>query len=261
MMKQWGSLGDLARETATTRNRVAGTCNSWTGYRTHEQVGEMLLTGDVTMAARCERGLNKLDNLNLPLLSIAESRRSPFGGRVNMGEWMAGSPTPMRRRVRHESEIAPIKVFVGITCSVSIKAPEIERRGVAVLALLRKIQQVRPVELLVFCETQGETDGACFTVAQVDSKPLELATAAVALCHVGVARHLFYGWSLVHDGFNGMWPDGYQSKAYYAKRKAQMGIEETDLVLESLADWDRDFDNPEKWIMANLRKLGMLDEG
>jgi hypothetical protein len=261
MVKTWDSIGDMVRECGAipTMHTYMSDTDRWFGHTSKLSISNKLLNGDTDLAKKADKVLSKIDKLDLPLVAQFESVRSPFGGRVNFGEWMAGSPTPMRRKVRRASELGPLKIFVGITSSAAIDSNKLEARGIAILALLQKIQMVRPVELYVFCETHGNSDGAVFTVVKVDSKPLEVATASVALAHCATARHLLYDWSEVNDGFNGMWPNGYQSVKYYEKRKREMEVGNDDLIFESLTSWDANFDNPEKWIKTQLQKLGLLE--
>ncbi len=263
MVKYWDSIADMVRDTKTTLNH-GGTACDWTGYKSHEEIGQLLLIGDDEMVRKCDKLLSKLDNIELPLLPQSEVRRDVFGSRVSIGEYSTGSPTCMRRRIKVQSEVAPLKIMVGISSSACIDADQLQRRGMLMLALLRKIELVRPVDLFVFCELDGREDGDYFPVVKIDSRPLALGVAASAICHTATARHLLYGWGRVRAGYCGRFAKGFKGgkdATYETRRMKVLGCTQDDLIFDSPVEWDNSFDNPEKWLQDQLKRVGILMEG
>ncbi len=265
MVKYWDSIADMVRDTKATQIHGGG-ATEWTGNVSHEGIGNLLMTGDDAMVRKCDKLLSKLDNIELPLLPSSDVRRDVFGTRVSIGEYAVGSPTCFRRRVKVQSEVAPLKIMVGISSSAGISAEQLQKRGMLMLALLRKIELVRPVDLFVYCELDGSVDdtGDYFPVVKIDSRPLALGVAASALCHTATARHLLYGWGRKNAGYCGGWAVGYsdgKTKGYDDKRMKSLDCTPEDLIFDSPTTWDGSLDNPEKWLTDQLKRVGILVEG
>jgi hypothetical protein len=105
----------------------------------------------------------------------------------------------MRRRARVMHEQAPLSIVVDIASSAGIEAKQIEKRGAAILALVRALSAVRPVELWAGVSASPSSlkaKGAWHVFSRIDTAPLDLARAAHVLCCPAVARSMLY--ALVH---------------------------------------------------------------
>lgn len=102
-------------------------------------------------------------------------------------EFLANSPTPMRRRTTEASEVAPLTVWVGSACSSGTSRQAYQKRGVVLMALVMMlIQQGRPVRLMVHTDdgvflngSRREEYGA--QVWEIPTRPLNLGLGMFAL--------------------------------------------------------------------------------
>lgn len=226
----------------------------WTGGLTFHEAMDKAKLGDSSLVPSAERMLENLE-FSLPSTSGWETLRSPFGGRVNIGDWLAGSPTPMRRRVKRVNDISPIKVIVSLSSSAGIGQETMAARGTAILAFLMQAQRIRPIELYGLIEVDGSKDGSVYFMIKVESKPLNLSQAAFVLANVGFARH---GYNLADmEGFQGAWPEDYYSgEAHYAPlRRQRLHLEPNDVVIPAAFLSDPLIAEPVQWITNELAKI------
>jgi hypothetical protein len=123
-----------------------------------------------------------------------ETVNAVAGGVANVPAFLAGHPMAMRQRRRVDSALGPLTVLVDVTTSAHISEETIERRGIAVLALIRALAAVRPIDLhLVFAaranDAEYEPRNVCFTV-KLDSAPLDLGRACFALTNPAMQRRI-----------------------------------------------------------------------
>lgn len=227
--------------------------DAWFGYISFKEALEKSLTGDESYVASANALIEKLD-VTMPETRAFKVIHSPYGGRANLGDWLAGAPLPMRRRVRTSSEFGPINIFVSTTSSAGVSADTMLKRGTAILALLLKLQQIRPIQLYLLAELHGASEGWQYHVIKVESQPLAVGVAAFALCHVGFARHLTYDYGHYIDNFNGAWPDGYFSSLYAHARIDRLGATSQDLVIKEVYLKDELVQRPIEWLTKQLEK-------
>lgn len=148
---------------------------------------------------------------------------------------LAGLPEPMRRRVPAQDSRAPVRVLVDLTSSGGLEHGLLARRGVAFLALAMALSVERPLELYVVVALGGGRRDVVL-VAELPTRPLDLAAACHALTSQGYVRGLCY--SLCRElGSGGEWafsvtPDGARGRAAYAARLSEaLGATEDDLVV------------------------------
>ncbi len=238
--------------------RAADACSdhddasSWTAHLSYETCVSRAISGDESYVEHAEKMLDQLD-VELPETKAFQTIRSPFGGRVNLGDWLAGAPDPMRRRKRVNTDIAPIKIVVSTTCSASVPADVMEKRGHAILALLMKLQTVRPIQLYLLTELDGHC-GWHYQLIRIESQPLALGVAAFGLCNVGFARHLTYNYAEKKDGSHGKWPSqyAYDSPRYTALIRQRAELADDDLIIASAHAHDEMVTQPLDWIKKQL---------
>lgn len=123
---------------------------------------------------------------------------SPFGTTVSPGDLIAGSPTPMRRRVVAPNASAPLTVVVGGTSSGGISAGDLLKRGAALAALLSRLAAVRPVA--GYALVNGAVSGAK-TRAQLAFVKLPTSPVNIRLCAHACAAQSFnraLGFTAMH---------------------------------------------------------------
>src|SRR3990167_6838112 len=231
--------------------------SSWTGYCSFQDALSKATVGDESYVIEAEKLIARLD-VDLPETKACETVRSTYGGRVSLSDWLTGAPTPMRRRKRSQSDIAPLKIVVSTTCHATVTAETMKQRGAAILALLLKVQQIRPVQLFLLAEMHGVRDGWHYQLIRVESQPLAVGVAAFALCHVGFARQLTYSLARHLDRFNGGFPDGretFRTDKYPAMRRERLGLAEQDIVVATLDQDDPLISDPVAWVKNQLENI------
>ncbi len=189
-------------------------------------------------------------------------RPSVAGSRVSVQDYLAGSPTSMRRRVPQEMQNRSVNIYVGTTCAAGIPADKMMERGATILSLLEFLQTSQvSVELYLLAETHGATDGDLIQVIQVESHPLNLSTAGFAIAHPAFARQVTYCHAYNIDDFNGMWgrSQGYfgqsdeQANGYTEKLAVAIGMSPADIYVPPPKYYHGDiFTNPDKWLEERI---------
>jgi len=223
---------------------------------TYPQIVQSLIAGDIAYVAKAERMVAQLKDVELPSTFGRRRRRDVVGTRCNMGEYMAGSPTCMRRKVTSEDDTQPLRIAVDMFISCAFTPQQVEARGLAILALLVKIMQFRPVELFVFCESRDNWDSnfQAIQLCEINSKPLDLATSAVALCDADISRRIFFPLlvEVVTDG--SLCPPKAGREAQVVRAEL-LGLRENDLLIESQTLGSYDLSNPVGWVDKQMETL------
>jgi hypothetical protein len=210
---------------------------SWGGGVTWQQAINRAVAGDTTLVAQAEDLIAQLEvAVEAPR---SEWTRSAAGAYPIVPEALAGHPDPMRRRHMIADERAPLRVVIDLTSSAGISAEQLERRGVAYLALAMFLSVERPVTLEVAVGMGGHR-AACFVVVGVPAAPLDLATACNALTSAAFARGIGYQTVYKHDPrIVGAWPwnlqpydyDGGKVNAkFVAREREALGLGPDDIL-------------------------------
>ena len=184
---------------------------------------------------------------------------------------LAGHPLAMRQRQRISSDQAPLAIIVDIASSAGIDSDNLEKRGAAILALVRLLSAARPVSLYVGVSvTAGHLTGAerfdtCHIFTRMDTAPLDLARAAHMLCHTSTARSLYYGAAYEVTGApvdtqNLHWPyrggeKAIREHAHAILARAIPGAAESLYVGAAHMD-DATIKNPTLWLETMLKEHG-----
>lgn len=228
----------------------------WAGMSARDAM-RFSVEGDPAFVEPAEKLISEIDAA-IPPTPGYEVVRSPFGARVNVSDWLADSPTPMRRRKKHLSDRGVVQIFISFSPSASIDVRTYTQRGAAILALVMKIQQYRPVQVILFEESQSD-DGTMpwYSLVHVDSQPLSLAHLGFWVGHPAFFRQVGAPAER-RIGINpAKWaPDQYHQD-YNKRRNARMGVEPNDVILSSATDWNPLIREPLKWIAAELVRLGI----
>ena len=257
MIARFDSLGDFARrcEGVARVHRHDSAGSSWYGGISYQTALDLATSGDDTLVSQAQLLFDALEaQLDTPQ---GEWTASPIGAYPIVPEALAGLPDCMRRRVEVSNDHAPVTVYVSTTCSASVDAEAMLKRGVAILALVMKLQAIRPVKLVLLAELHGSSDGQCIQAIEVNSQPLDLATACYALTAVGFARHLTYSLARELDGFNGSWPNSYHGGGSRWERhiREYLDMQEQDLYIGAARSWDEALSNPVAWVNAHIQRF------
>jgi hypothetical protein len=235
----------------------------WYGGDNFETIRDKTIAGDVSVVPQSDKLLAQFEQY-----SFASARNvvidDVVGAIPNVQAFLSGSPMSMRRKVKAQSDTAPVAVVIDLVSSASITAAQILQRGIALLAFVRAISMRRPVELWV---SNGlDADGrknAVWAFARIDTTPLELAHACYALSCVGVARALCYGMSEALHGYQGTYPydDAQLTRKHYAEIVRSALPHVTDVVaIPVILASDPLLHNPTAWVRDQLEQLNIKDE-
>ena len=169
--------------------------NKWTGGIDFADAVTMTRAGDMGRVAPSDKYLAQFESL-APMRAAWRTIDDVAGALPNIPAYLAGTPLTMRRRARVMSEQAPLTIVVDVASSGGIDAKQLEKRGAAILALVRGLAAVRPVSLWagVSATPAGRSkDGAWHVFTRIETAPLDLARAAHFLSCPAVARALLYG--------------------------------------------------------------------
>lgn len=198
------SPGEMA-DYAMAGGRVTKAAESWRGGLEASQSVRRCHYGDLSRVAPSETLLSRFERFAFQ--SVRREWKDDICGQVpNVPAFIAGTPLSMRRRAKVESPAAPLAIVVDLTTSAGIKPDAIERRGAAILAIVRVLSARRPIELWAGTITDANNrKDATAHFARIETAPLDLARAAFVLVSAAFPRQLCYGASRL-DGFEGAWP-------------------------------------------------------
>lgn len=189
-MPGYAALADTVNIAVDERSHCRAS-NKWYGSKDYATAMAQVLSGDLSNVAASDAILDKIEAEPM-LTHVWRNRLDVVGGIPHVPAFLAGHPMNMRRRERVASEQGPLCIFVTLTVSADIDAAVMRKRGVAILALVRMLSNVRPVELYA-CNSMGGAGYAAHIVTRIDTAPLDLARAAHMLTDTAVVRGLGYG--------------------------------------------------------------------
>ncbi len=205
-----------------------------------------------------DKYLDKLESHQF-ISSAYRCTDSIIGALPNIPAYLSGNPCNMRLRRRVTLDSAPLAIVVDLTSSAAIKNKDLERRGAAILALVRILSQRRPIELWAGTGL-NRGDGATLAYFKIDTAPLDLARAAYALIDPAVSRGLGYGVCYTH-GYDcgGSWP--FQNHAKWRDHGHKILREiiphnSEVLFLAPLLNSDDSISNPAKWLSDMIARFG-----
>lgn len=240
-----------ARENA--KNVSADRDAYWQGGTYAECLGKAF-NGDDSMVADAERIMTQIEAIADETVR-REWVSSPCGAYPVVPEAIAGFPTPMRQLSHVASEYAPVSVYVNTVMSGGISHAQIMRRGAAILALVLKLQETRPVNLFVTIEVQVKRTNLRMVIP-IDSQPFSVAVACNALMSTGFTRALGYRMAGPKDTVD--WPDEYRtvntsSPRYTPIARGILGLADTDLYIPPMYLEDPLLNDPIKWINDRIK--------
>jgi len=127
----------------------------------------------------------------------SQMEASVCGGSPRIGAYLANEPLSMNRFVSQLNEQGAIRVFYDLSTSASTASDTVLGRGVAALALVTCLQQVRPVELWITTSgtARSASGGQCHTLfgLRLSTAPLDLSVASRALADYRMRNFLYRG--------------------------------------------------------------------
>lgn len=265
------SIKDFADEMHANGNRAYHSWNErdWCGGFTGDESIAACLNGDMTGVPIADKMLSDLESMANFRTRTWRVVNDVAGGVPNVPAFLAGQPMHMRRRERVANEQAPITVVADQCSSGGIEACDVQKRGAAILALVRILSESRPVELWATCELDAQGHGencAVATCVKIDTAPLDLARAAHVLTSPSVPRGLCYGYAAMHYGSHVLWAYG---STQYMQLQRDTGAASFKRIFAPNADClyvppiyldDPCISKPVQWIKSMVAKHGGLEQ-
>ena len=204
-----GDLMDYVAKFAGKLKSKIREAGSWVGS-SYEDFMKKVATGDESLVASSEALLSKIED-QVPMSRGWRNVDDVVGAVPNVPAFLAGHPQCMRRRERTMRETAPLAIYMDLTSSAGISESDVQKRGVALLALTRLLVEHRPVELWVGTSLGGT--GRSGTVAwRIDTAPMDLARAAFHISATVMSRG--FGYCICQEVMDtgGSWPWGSHSR-------------------------------------------------
>jgi hypothetical protein len=266
MITQYPSVSALAadyRRHMPIHNRHLNAPLAWFGGETVNDSLRFAEQGDTSLVAEAETLLADLE------LSIETPRqqwsRAPAGAFASVPDVLAGLPTPMRRLTAAPDDHSPITILSCLTISAGITAKHIRQRGTVILALTLALSRIRPINLSTLTITDGPLDGTGENVitVNIDTKPMDLATACYVLTSAGFVRRLTYGIAAVKNGFNGGWPRDYgygrpnrDGGTYFDRLVPRLGLDPVSTLIIPAAEFgDPLIKSPLTWLKTQITRF------
>ena len=235
---------------------VYDTASSWAGGMSTAQSIKCIREGDLSGVARSEAFLSKLESLTF-VTPKYRTVDDVVGSFPNIPNLIAGVPCAMRRRVRQSSAVAPLSIFADLTSSAAIGADALAARGAAILALVRLLSNMRPVELWGVIGVGPP--GGQWICCRLETAPLDLARVAHVLTHPSVPRAVMYPIAQHLFRFGGGWPYGGAdtSKRYGAAIMGRVIDPSAEvLFIPPVHLNDESITSPETWLRDQINKHG-----
>ena len=252
-----GAMADYA----IASGRIRG-ADEWSGGLEAAEAARRCHYGDLPRVAASDALLSRFERFSFQ--SVRREWRDDICGQVpNVPAYLAGTPLSMRRRAKVESAAAPLAIVVDLTSSAMIGSKDLERRGAAILAIVRVLSARRPVELWAGTITDADSrKNATAHFARIETAPLDLARAAFVLVSPAFPRQLCYGASRL-DGFEGHWPFGNDttSRRFLEDiiRPAMPHIGDF-LAVPAAHQTDEIHKSPEAWMESTLARLDATED-
>lgn len=218
------------------------------------------INGNTRLVAEAEKLMGKLE-------TSIEVKSRQWGGAVAgafpcVPDYLIGLPESMRKLDDCVSDNVPLRIFCCTSSSGVMDWQQLQRRGIAVLAATMALCQSRPVELWTFTPFRGDGEhGECNVMVRVNSSPLCLSEACVALCSIGFDRNMGMTIGYVEDRFDGGWARllkdaGFNNEEQtIAACREMLGASEADLIIPPAhVNFQQIYTNPVGWVQTILNQ-------
>jgi hypothetical protein len=237
--------------------------SSWNGGQGFQDSLRHVRTGDMSGVPASDRFMSEIESM-IPVTAAWETIDSVVGGAPIVPAYIAGHPLSMRRRRRTAVETAPLSVLAELVASAGISAANMAKRGAAILALVRALSAVRPVELwaILAIGTNGVRATAC---VRLDTSPLDLARAGHVLTHPSVPRALAYDTiqeRLLDGSWDGQWAFGNVDTHRHSARDtyiAALNPGSEALYVPPVYAHDESITDPVAWLKKHLAEYGGIE--
>lgn len=236
--------------------------DKWYGNETLADTLQLALEGNTALVPAAERLMSQIESqIETPRRQWS---RAPAGAFCCVPDVLAGLPTPMRRQTYERDETTPITILAVTTSSGGIPARVLAQRGTTILALVMALARIRPVSLHAVAILDGRDNGETILTTEINTHPLDLATACYVLTSAGYDRRLTHGLARSLNHFTGGWPANYKyrSNQPYMEYLAQAlsPVPRQTLVIPPAELHDRLLAEPVEWINTQIKRFTQTEE-
>lgn len=237
---------------------------AWYANLSESQAANLAIVGDSSKVDDAEKLIEKFQT-QIETSSFMDMP-SVAGCYPCVPDAIMGEPESMREPMEIHSDHAPLTILVDIASSGGINAQQMEKRGTSILALVMALSATRPITLKVFSAGNGTEnkagDGFSITAVNINTTPLDIATAAYVLCNVGYCRRLHYDYQYQYFGFTGKWAQfkglgvyASDTEEYAEKIKQYLDVDgECLYITGALSTNETVISDPELWLKQQLEK-------
>jgi len=215
----------------------------WTNNETLQESVSLAIRGTTEYQELVENELAKLNNVKTPHADRMDM--DVVGSTCSPGAYISGHPRCMWRQQKSPNP-EPVRIHALMNATASVTVEQFAKRGAMIVALLRKLENVVPVELWIVFSTPSRikrNDANVTYMFKAQTAPLDIRRLSYQLASVGFFRNV--GASLVESNghgvtfgpcatFNGVY--GYEGnnmitrRKYIAGYKEALGLNERDIV-------------------------------
>ena len=264
MVIRFDCLGDFARRAAQVPAATLRANEAFlTGVPSRENRTDRAIwkcmNGETEHIPEAERTLEEVD-AGIEILAPSW-RPSVHGAYPMVPEFLAGAPDCMRVLHDELQDHAPVTVYVASDLSIGVSPSMMLKRGIALLAMVMKLNAERPIKLAMISENMMATGTEeHLQIIDIPTQPLHLATACFALTSNTFAQYLAYP-VCSHTGGRVIWPSNYDEGSWrweaYLRGKGILGPKDLYFKAAYLLDGDQ-YTNPVPWVNAQIEKFRQL---
>lgn len=149
---------------------------------------------------RADRYLTRFGNVALETLGV-DLEYNDVHGMLDVDAYMNGESACLYGQTVHETDSAPIKMYMDQWISSTVSPRAIEMRGVACLALLQALSLHRPVMLdIVLCNRYSPTSTDIIQTVPAPTAPMNVSLAAWMVAAPVFVRKGYMGMTYHHGG-------------------------------------------------------------
>lgn len=225
-----------------------------------------IIEGDLSLLGRAQSIIGDLQEQNIFSSGVPLLKSAVCGFVPNVPAAIQNHPEAFFTRVRDEAQSmnAPLSIYVETSISAGVSNYEIVNRGIAVLAFVLAMQNIRPVDLYVVYAA-GECLNTGIAV-RIESRPLNLSVATWALTNFSFPRRLgFHSIKAVTKKHNRdipwAWGLAGHSKDYEASIRDAFGLKPDDVYIPGGHLYDTlMLKDPIAWVKQMLERHNKIME-
>lgn len=229
---------------------------------------DKVVHGDLTHIEAAQKIISQMEDQNVFSSGVPVIRAAIQGYVPNVPAVIMGHPEGFLARFHDDASSinTPLNVYIETSISAGVSEQQILKRGVAVIAFVLAMSQIRPVQL--YATYAGRDNGTNFGLAvNLGTTPLNLAVATWSLTHRAFCRRIGFHYMMAHTkkpygSIPWAWSLTPTSKDYIDSNKAAFEMRNDDVFIPGAHLFDSNvLNNPIDWVKAMVAKHTQAMEG